>query len=245
MRTAFMSLLTTALLGAALLFSISSHRESAAAEEEGRSYAPTAQPQVVPAEPVAPRMLGRHLDRAAHERAARRHRAHHRPRSVPNTDVPPAQNAAEPAEPSVEVPPPAPSERDASSAAPAVLPAPLVAQPLSFRDRLLARRLSRIQQFKQSAAESGDAQALQRAEYLEGMVLQLHQQGLINFAQKMITAIQEGNAGGSSPAGPPAEIPEADLGEAAPLPLDGEAAPSESAPEAPPGNPPAADPQSE
>lgn len=130
----------------------------------------------------------------------------------------------------VDVPPPAPAE-DLSEpqtirqrgAPPApegagALPAPPVGRPYSFRDRLMAKRLARIAQMKQTAAESGDAERMQQAEYLEGMVLELHEQGLFNFAQKFLATMQEQRAGESNSDAPPAEIPETDLGAPSALP---------------------------
>jgi hypothetical protein len=92
-----------------------------------------------------------------------------------------------------------------------------------LHDRLRAKRLARVQQMRQSAEQSGDEQGAQRAQYLEGMVNELHNQGLFSFGQKVMSAFQEGKlnglTGGSEPASAGSvELPDADLGEAAPLP---------------------------
>ena len=91
--------------------------------------------------------------------------------------------------------------------------------PMSFRDRLLARRLALIDRMRASSADPAQQQQI---DYLEGMVLQLHEQGLMTFAQKFIGSLQQGDADAASDV-PAVDVGELDLGEAAPLPLeDGE-----------------------
>lgn len=112
-----------------------------------------------------------------------------------------------------------------------------------MHQRLRARRLARIQQMRQSAEQNGDTQGVERAQYLEGMVNELHEQGLFSFAQKVMGAMQNGKlqgagagAGSATNAvempeadlGSPAPLPDADLGEAAPLPGVIDDAPPES-----------------
>jgi hypothetical protein len=94
-----------------------------------------------------------------------------------------------------------------------------------LHERLRAKRLARIQQMKQNAQQNGDSQGVERAQYLEGMVNELHDKGLFNFGQKVMSAMQEGKlqgllggAGNSTPASGSAEMPDTDLGTAAPLP---------------------------
>jgi hypothetical protein len=78
----------------------------------------------------------------------------------------------------------------------------------------------------QTAQQSGDTQGVERAQYLEGMVNELHNKGLFNFGQKVMGAMQEGKlqgllnggASGAAPASGSAEMPDTDLGTAAPLP---------------------------
>jgi hypothetical protein len=140
------------------------------------------------------------------------------------------------------IPPPAPSadtSEPAPAAPPAIVPAPRGTivpgprgrGPSSFRDRLLNKRLSRVASLKQAAAESNDPERMQQAEYLEGMILQMHEQGLISFGQKFLSAMQKPETPTAD--APPAEIPEAELGEAAPFPGT-ELAPPELPPAAPP-----------
>lgn len=110
----------------------------------------------------------------------------------------------------------------------------------AMHERLRARRLSRIQQMRQSADQNGDTQGVERAQYLEGMVNELHNQGLFSFAQKVMGAMQDGKLQGAAAGagaatgavempeaelGSPAPLPDADLGESAPLPGVGGDAP--------------------
>ncbi|MBL8848938.1 MAG: hypothetical protein JNG89_04610 [Planctomycetaceae bacterium] len=136
-------------------------------------------------------------------------------------------------------PPPVPMEPDVpatpgATPAPAVVtspPIPFAPQfsgPSAIHNRLRARRLARVQQMRRDAEAAGDAQGAQRAQYLEGMVNQLHEKGLFTFGQEVMGAIQQGKMNGTSifgggSASAPAsassvELPEADLGAPAALP---------------------------
>jgi hypothetical protein len=139
-------------------------------------------------------------------------------------------------------------------------PVPFVPPPFSgpnaFHERLRAKRLARLEQMRRSAEAAGDKQGVQRAEFLEGAVNQLHDQGLFNFGMKVMGAFQSGQLsidklknGGRSPSssgGSSVEMPDADLGEAAPLKSDalaepelGESAPLSTDGTVPPANKPA------
>jgi hypothetical protein len=99
--------------------------------------------------------------------------------------------------------------------------------PNAIHERLRAKRLARVQQMRRDAEVRGDAQGAQRAQYLEGMVNQLHKKGLFVFGQEVMSAIQQGQLNGSSilgggssssPSGSSTELPEADLGTPGALP---------------------------
>ncbi|REJ93118.1 MAG: hypothetical protein DWQ34_11660 [Planctomycetota bacterium] len=131
--------------------------------------------------------------------------------------------------------PPLPLPEDAEGAATPLPPEGLdpavvaPAAPLSYRDRLLARRLALIDRMRASAADPAQQQQL---DYLEGMVFELHDQGLMTFAQRFIGSLQEGDSAAASEI-PPVDVPELDLGESSPLPLDDGEAPPELPPPAP------------
>lgn len=226
---------------------------------------------VIPVDPAVPALVGRSVGAETQVRSR-----HGRPHSDRNVRPAAAESATSPTpRASTTDAPPTPMEPDAA-VAPAPSPAPAVVSapplPIPFvptfagrsrmHERLRAKRLARVQQMRQSAERSGDEQGAQRAQYLEGMVNELHNQGLFNFGQKVMSALQEGKLNGlsgSEPASASAvELPDTDLGEAAPLPDTdlgepaplpdanlGEAAPlptaePESVPELPPPAPEAA-----
>jgi hypothetical protein len=271
MRSAFMLTLTTWLVGAAMVFAQSPADEpattgepSAGSVDESADASPAPLPGPVDRSQI-PALIGDILRQVSAARGSSPHRPHqHRSHRSPQNQLATPEDAEPIVQASgsddssvVEVPPPAPAEdltepqpvpqrRATPAPQPSVTdapPAPVAGGPYSFRDRLLARRLGRVAQMKQEAAESGDEQRMQQAEYLEGMVIELHKQGLFNFAQKFLSTLQEQRSNESAADAPPAEIPEADLGEAAPLPGTelGEPAPlpdanAEPLPDAPPGN---------
>ena len=156
--------------------------------------------------------------------------------------------------------PPVPVDSDApttDAAPPVAAPSQVVMPRIPFmappgasaiHERLRAKRLARVQQMKQQAQQNGDTQGVERAQYLEGMVNELHNKGLFNFGQKVMSAMQEGKlqgltggASGSTPASGSAEMPDTDLGTASPLPDVelGESAPvpTDGAAETPKANP--------
>lgn len=246
MRSVCSLTLTAALLAPALLFAQSPADETSAPPAPVEEAAAPANPGEIDAGSL-PAFLGDILRQASSRRdTGRPHRMHERhsrhgrqaqPAANPTNVESAAASDVEEGPGIVEVPPPAPADdlvEPAAPAAPNVATAPgapVVAAPFSMRDRLLAKRLGRVQQLRQAAAESGDPTRMQQAQYLEGMVLELHEQGLFNFAQKFMSTLQQSE----TPAGdaPPVELPEADLGAPAALPeIDlGE-------PEPPPANPP-------
>jgi hypothetical protein len=259
MRSVFMLTLTAWLVGAAAVFAQSTQNDPAADSESAppapaSDSAADALPIPVPDRSEIPALIGDIIQQVRTARGSAPHRRH-QPRSHHVERNEPAPTDAEPVvqasgvedEGVVEIPPPAPAE---DLAEPQPIPqrvtpvpgrpvTPIASGPYSFRDRLLARRLARVQQMKADAAASGDAERMQQAEYLEGMVTELHKQGLFNFAQKFLSTMQQSEEPASN--APPAEIPEADLGEAAPLPGTelGEPAPlpgtdAEPIPDAPP-----------
>lgn len=145
---------------------------------------------------------------------------------------------------------------------------PRFSGPNAFHERLRAKRIARLEQMRRNAEANGDKQGAQRAEFLEGAVNQMHNQGLFNFAQKVMGAFQSGelsldklksggaqaasSASGSSVEMPDADLgeaaplsagsaPEVDLGEAAPLPTDDAPAAKPNQPEPPPTLPPPSD----
>ena len=138
---------------------------------------------------------------------------------------------------------------------------PFIAPPgaSAIHERLRAKRLARVQQMKQQAQQNGDTQGVERAQYLEGMVNELHNKGLFNFGQKVMSAMQEGKlklpgSGEAAASGSSVELPETDLGASAPLPETDLGAPAaiptddaaaqpeaKTAPEAVPQLPPAPD----
>jgi hypothetical protein len=233
----------------------------------------TAGQRLLISEPAAPTLLGRSLRPDPQDRVVQTRR--------PKSRGPVIQASGETERSTTEAPP-VPMEPDELSptpraAEPAVIPGPAtVARPplpppvpfvppfanrSAFHQRLWAKRLARVQQMRQQAEQNGDEQGAQRAQYLEGMVNELHRQGLFNFAQKVVGAMQDGKLNGAAagllgsgsaadaPAtdlGSPGALPEADLGEPAPLPETdlGTPAPlptddSEATPETPPALPPA------
>lgn len=246
MRSVCSLTLTAALLAPALLFAQSPAEETSAPPASVEEATAPAAPGEIDADSL-PAFVGDILRQVSarrdsgrsqrmHERHSR-HGRHAQPAANPTSAGNAVASDIEEGPGIVEVPPPAPADDVVEPAAPAAPnvatapAAPVVAAPFSMRDRLLARRLGRIQQLKQSAAESGDPTRVQQAQYLEGMVLELHEQGLFNFAQKFMSTLQQPE----TPAGdaPPVELPEADLGAPAALPeIDlGD-------PEPPPANPP-------
>lgn len=172
---------------------------------------------------------------------------------APATDAPPAP--VDPDAPATETPA-SPQIVESGNGAP-----PNVASPQipfvaprgasAIHERLRAKRMARVQQMKQQAQQNGDTQGVERAQYLEGMVNELHNKGLFNFGQKVMSAMQEGKLklpGSGEPAasGSSIELPETDLGESAPLPETDLGAPAAlptdgAAPEAVPQLPPAPD----
>lgn len=194
------------------------------------SPAEDTRPSVLSEAPVAPAVVGKSLAPSEQLQLGRR-------RIADSQEQLPA-NSVDAPEPVVDQAGPAESEG---------FDAPAVRRPFggpagrsAMHERLRARRLARIQQMRQSADQNGDTQGVERAQYLEGMVNQLHDQGLFSFAQKVMGAMQDGSlrgaaagAGASTGAvempeaelGSPAPLPDADLGESAPLPSDGGDAP--------------------
>lgn len=174
-------------------------------------------------DPVAPSILGLRLRSASigGQPAVSQHSADEAEgRNAPATAPPPAP--MEPDRPVAQSPAPIPAQSFAPG--PPVLPRAPFRPPFGrrsgFHSRLWAKRLYRVQQMRQSAEQSGDSEGVQRAEYLEGMVNELHRKGLFNFAQKVVGAMQSGQlngVAGESPSGA-TDLPETDLGEAAPLP---------------------------
>lgn len=225
MRSVCMLALTAWLMGAAVSYAQSPADDAAAPPDPD-----TPTPGRIEGGQL-PSLVGDLLRQVSDLRSTgRSRRPHERHSRHGRSDDAPTTSAADPAaQPDVgespgivEVPPPAPRDDVADPAVsppPGAVPAPVSpigAAPFSFRDRLLAKRLGRVAQLKQTAAESGDPARMQQAEYLEGMVLELHEQGLFNFAQKFLSTLQQPEA--PAEAAPDAEIPEADLGEPAALP---------------------------
>jgi hypothetical protein len=234
MRSVFMLTLTAWLVGTAAVFAQSPEDAPAAdneapapvaADESSADALPIPVPDAIDRSQI-PALIGDIIRQVRTARGTPHGpRSHHRDRNAPEAaDSEPVVQTSGVEEAEV-VPPPAPAE-DLSEPQPipqrvvpsSQPPAPVARGPYSFRDRLLARRLARVAQMKQDAAASGDEQRMQQAQYLEGMVTELHEQGLFNFAQKFLSTMQEQRSSESSADAPPAEIPEADLGEAAPLP---------------------------
>lgn len=195
----------------------------ATAGEPSSTAAQQTQP-VVP-QPVAPSIVGLGLGASADESQPVRSRQRSAVPNIADTSErtpPPATPPVpmEPDAPRAPTPVPDPAIVNRPPLPPRAPLAPPFANRSAFHSRLWARRLSRVQQMRQDAEQSGDSAGAQRAEYLEGMVNELHRKGLFNFAQKVIGAMQERKLNDSAADQPSGvtELPEADLGEPAPLP---------------------------
>lgn len=264
MRTSH-STLAIAALGAAFGFQFGSETLSRAADRPAAPPTP-----IVSANPAARSLGERSSSDAGPLSTVKQRRQADQAPQAPQPSVTPPDVAT----------PPVPMEPDAPAAEPQVQLAPqsvpqpapaVIAPPVPFvppfvspgraaiHERLRARRLARVQQMRRNAEATGDQQGIQRAEMLEGAVNELHNQGLFNFAQKVMGAFQSGQlsldqlkgGGQASASGSSVEMPEADLGEAAPLtsdplpesdlgapaPLSPDDAPSDSDPALPPPPP--------